>query len=249
MQPSRIIIDAPRRAAKNMAIDQVLLESVADGQPAVLRFYQWAEPSLSLGYFQRVSERSAHEPSQPCKLVRRVTGGGALVHDYELTYSLSLPTLGRTAAALQDLYTVVHRCFAAALQQFGVAPVMSAIAAKTQGADYFLCFQRRTEVDLVLAGYKILGSAQRRTKTAVLQHGGLLLRSSSYAPELPGVLELSGVEVPLPALLPVVIAELTREVDELSAWEPSEVATAELERSAWWEQERFASPHWLTRRT
>ena len=84
-------------AAENMAIDQAILNSVSRTGVPVLRFYQWAEPTLSLGYFQGVAARAAHGHSDSICCVRRTTGGGAIVHDRELTYSVSIPVPASSA--------------------------------------------------------------------------------------------------------------------------------------------------------
>ena len=87
----RLISLATAGAAENMAIDQSILDSVSRTGIPVLRFYQWAEPTLSLGYFQGLSARAAHVQSNSIGCVRRTTGGGAIVHDQELTYSITIP--------------------------------------------------------------------------------------------------------------------------------------------------------------
>src|SRR5690242_18095105 len=91
IQVGRLLIDSAVDGPRSMAIDEALLESAAGGGPLTLRFYQWSEPTLSLGYFQRYEDRSLHPASLDCPIVRRPTGGGAILHDKELTYSLALP--------------------------------------------------------------------------------------------------------------------------------------------------------------
>ena len=95
--------DEPASGAWNMALDEALLESAGDDPMATLRFYRWSEPTLSLGYFQRSAERAAHIASRDCPLVRRASGGGAILHDAELTYSLTIPTTDRWSAAAARL--------------------------------------------------------------------------------------------------------------------------------------------------
>jgi hypothetical protein len=99
----RLIIDPPQNGAWNMAVDEaLLLDAIEDGS-ATLRFYQWSEPTLSLGYFQRYADRNQHHASRNCAIVRRQSGGGAILHDRELTYSLVLPPghpLGRNPNGL-----------------------------------------------------------------------------------------------------------------------------------------------------
>src|SRR5688500_9559950 len=91
MSALRVITDPPASGAWNMAVDEALLESAATGSVATLRFYEWHEPTLSLGYFQPAADREQHAASRACPLVRRASGGGAIVHDRELTYSLAWP--------------------------------------------------------------------------------------------------------------------------------------------------------------
>ena len=81
-----------------MAVDEALLLDAAENGIATLRFYEWSEPTLSLGYFQRYDDRYSHAASRDCAIVRRQTGGGAILHDRELTYSLTLPASHRNRA-------------------------------------------------------------------------------------------------------------------------------------------------------
>src|SRR3569833_2236254 len=83
----RLIVDESRGGELNMAIDELL----ADAARPVLRFYAWRPATLSLGYFQAYADRHAHAASLGCPVVRRSSGGGAIVHDHEITYSLVVP--------------------------------------------------------------------------------------------------------------------------------------------------------------
>ena len=204
MIQGHLIFDEPRDGAMNMAIDQVLLESVSAGAPPVLRFYQWAQPTLSLGYFQSLADRDTHAASRALPVVRRSTGGGAIIHDRELTYSLSLPWPNDTEHSNLDIYRSVHGAILRALATFGVQGIPIRLASigplLPQAPPPFLCFQRRTDEDLLVHGYKVLGSAQRRIHSALLQHGSILLAASIAAPELPGIETLTGLEIPMPEL-------------------------------------------------
>ena len=96
-----------------MAVDEALLIDAAENGVATLRFYQWSEPTLSLGYFQRYDDRDQHAASRECAVVRRQTGGGAILHDRELTYSLVASRQPSARAqlrvALRDGSRRVHR--------------------------------------------------------------------------------------------------------------------------------------------
>ncbi len=209
MFPCRLIIDPPASGAWNMAVDEALLNQAADAGLATLRFYQWSPPTLSLGYFQHVAKRDEHASSGGAPVVRRLSGGGALMHDRELTYSACLPAAHPLSRQSTSLYGLVHRALICVLADHGVAARLSAdsstgSAASALGSegDQFLCFLRRSAEDVVAATAtepaawaKIAGSAQRRRRGAVLQHGSLLLAASPLAPELAGVREVSGVSL------------------------------------------------------
>jgi lipoyl(octanoyl) transferase len=191
-----LITDPPFDGAWNMAIDEGLLEAAAKDHLCALRFYGWADPTLSLGYFQRYQDRYDHKPSLACPLVRRASGGGAILHHRELTYSIALASSHPLARRSELLYRAVHESLVVALLQLGVSTSLyaaqpSSIPPRTAD-ERFLCFERRVDGDVILDGHKIAGSAQRRRHAAVLQHGSILLERSYFAPSLPGIAELAG---------------------------------------------------------
>ena len=204
-----LIIDPPAAGAWNMAVDEALLLHANETGQGTLRIYRWSEPTLSLGYFQKVNDRERHKASLDCKLVRRSSGGGAILHDRELTYSLALPGTNRWSSKQNDLYGTIHAAIVRFLNKNGVAaeqfefPVKDGLLSSKEPINFksvgyeksrFLCFERRTEGDIVLGGYKVGGSAQRRLSHATLQHGSLLLERSKQAPELPGIFDLAKPE-------------------------------------------------------
>jgi lipoate-protein ligase A len=202
--PCRLLIDRPASGAWNMAVDEVLLESAARDGLMTLRFYRWSEPTLSLGYFQRFADREQHPASAQCPIVRRSSGGGAIVHDQELTYSLTVPIDLPISLDPLVLYDAAHDSLVEAFGSWGIR-VRKFIDSEAGSCgkppspvgavrnEPFLCFQRRTCGDVLLDRWKVCGSAQRRHRGAILQHGSVLLTASAAAPELPGVQEVSGV--------------------------------------------------------
>ncbi|MDG2221613.1 MAG: biotin/lipoate A/B protein ligase family protein [Rubripirellula sp.] len=233
---------------ENMSIDQALLESTSHGKVPALRFYRWSRPTLSLGYFQKFADRDTHAESGGLDWVRRSTGGGAIVHHHELTYSLFLPA-DRSTGHHRDLYTQVHGEVAASLREFGVTAVPYRMLSRSLLASTpapFLCFQRRTDEDLVVSGYKILGSAQRKVRGAVLQHGSLLLKSSSYAPQLPGIAELTATLPPIQQLSEKLANRLANRL-ELD-WQEDGLRDQELESAAKIAVAKFGSTQWKRRR-
>jgi lipoate-protein ligase A len=195
----RLILDDALDGAWNMAVDEAILRTTAERGSPTLRIYRWSQATLSLGYFQRHDDRREHQPSEPCPVVRRTTGGGAIVHDREFTYSFCTPIADRVAAELRGLYELFHQALIDALRTWCGAeatlvsrqPKAPSRKASDNGAEPFLCFQRRAESDVALDGVKILGSAQRRRHGALLQHGSVLWSRSEFAPELAGIEQLA----------------------------------------------------------
>jgi lipoate-protein ligase A len=218
-----------------MAVDEALLIDAADRGTATLRFYGWSEPTLSLGYFQRYADRDQHAASSGCTVVRRQTGGGAILHDHELTYSLTLPASHPLTKQNERLYQIVHEVFVelltpAASSTGPAHPLrIRGEGPKVQPADEpFLCFQRQSPGDVVFVDtnspakdvtlsqiptlaqtVKILGSAQRRHRGALLQHGSLLMDRSSAAPELAGWHDLADSTVSISTVITTVAGRLS----------------------------------------
>jgi len=193
---TRLIIDPAAEGAWNMSVDQALLETVEQTGQMTLRVYAWQSATVSLGYFQPYETRQQHAASLTCPLVRRKTGGGAIVHDAEITYSLCVPSSQRWSNKNAELYDLIHNSLIELLRGYGVeAHLFGQRPGESTRADKdrFLCFQRRANGDLMVDNWKLGGSAQRRLKKSLLQHGSVLLKQSDSAPELKGLEELTGV--------------------------------------------------------
>lgn len=174
-----------------MAVDQALLETANQTGQLTVRFYSWEQPTVSLGYFQKYQQRWDHEGSVHCPIVRRSTGGGAIVHDQEITYSLCIPSQNRWAKDNEGLYWMMHRLLVSILSENSIDATLFNGVLSEYDDQAFLCFRRRTAGDVTLDGYKIVGSAQRRKQHAILQHGSVLLDRSDCAEELPGIKDLA----------------------------------------------------------
>ncbi|MCP4787801.1 MAG: lipoate--protein ligase [Fuerstiella sp.] len=191
-----VIVDpGPRTGQQNMAIDEWLLQHVADiPDRSFVRVYSWCEPTITLGYFQ--DRTQGLDPRLvKCPRVRRLTGGGAILHDQEITYSCVIPQTHPLARTPTSLYATIHEAIIALMARCGVECCMRQEAAAMQedtvaGADPFLCFLRSDPRDVILAEHKVTGSAQRRRRGKILQHGSVLLRASGLTPEIPGVADL-----------------------------------------------------------
>src|SRR5690606_8004170 len=188
------------------ARDEVLLEQAAGEAITSLRVYQWTPATVSLGYFQAAEDRDQHEPSRAAPLVRRASGGGALVHDAELTYSVALPAPHPLSRGGEPLYMAVHQTLVDWLNADFAPPggrfeICQNSQSPPEGKEPWLCFLRRARGDVLYRPpqlkdanplapdglYKVCGSAQRRRGSAVLQHGSLVLERSPVAPEVPGI--------------------------------------------------------------
>lgn len=238
----RWIFHEPAPAAWNMAVDEMLLEQA---QGATLRFYGWRQPTLSLGYFQSYDERLAHLPSTNCTAVRRTTGGGAILHDRELTYCFTAACEEGWRWSAQDLYDAFHQTLIECLADYGVCATL-ANPPPTDAPQPFLCFQRRAEGDVLLGQFKIAGSAQRRRRQAILQHGSVLIARSPFAPELPGICDLTQAVIDRRELAEAWRERVSRRLG-LSLY-PSELTEAEEQRASRIESEIFSLPDWTKRR-
>lgn len=175
--PCRVIIDpAPSTGAWNMAVDEALLNAAIEEEGSLVRLYRWSEPTVSLGYFQSLAATRDHPLLRELPVVRRLSGGGAILHHHELTYSVTLSAGHPLARIPREMYTSVHFCVVNVLAEFGVAASLRGAADESRGGR-FLCFGRGDAFDVVMGQHKVLGSAQRRRKGAILQHGSLILRS------------------------------------------------------------------------
>lgn len=189
----RLLVDPPGDGAWNMAVDEYLLGWTSQSGCCCWRFYEWVEPTLSLGYFQQYAERDGHAASLGCPVVRRASGGGAILHHHELTYSLTVPSDHPLGRRRQWTYEAIHRTLIAVLSKSGIeASLFGSSEVGDERSSDFLCFKRRSSGDIVVGDVKIAGSAQRRVADAVLQHGSVLLARSPSAPELAGLNEVSG---------------------------------------------------------
>jgi lipoate-protein ligase A len=168
-------------AAFNMAVDEALLLSHEAGQsPPTLRVYTWSAPTLSLGYAQNVGKEvdTAACRRHRVTLVRRPTGGRAVLHDQEATYSVVMPLrLADRDASITEHYHRIGVALAAALRHAGLAVRLerpSVLAATPRSASP-ACFAAMSRYELSATGRKLVGSAQKRARRSLLQHGSIPL--------------------------------------------------------------------------
>lgn len=241
-----MLLDSPAAGDWNMAVDQVLMETAAEQDLTSLRFYQWSAATVSLGYFQHLAERDSHVESRPCPLVRRSTGGGAIVHDHELTYCFATPATSTSKTAQAELYRIFHETLVDCLATFGITASLHDGQCLTSARRPFLCFQCYADGDVLISGVKIAGSAQRRFQGAVMQHGSVLLRRSASAPQLDGIAELAGVSLDAETVRDTWLISLASRLN-LEA-RSGVLDEPELSRAESVRQHKFADPKWTERR-
>jgi lipoate-protein ligase A len=164
-----LLNDSPRPPAENMARDESLLESAPRLGRSVLRFYGWATPAATFGYFQRISEVERLSPLRP--LIRRPTGGGLVPHDADWTYSVVVPP-GDPWYALKATasYRRVHDWIRAA---FAELKMTTQLSPSSRAGAPGQCFVGAEQFDVLLGERKIAGAAQRRTRSGLLIQGSI----------------------------------------------------------------------------
>jgi len=211
----RLLVHGPASPARNMAVDEALLREVRE---PILRIYEWSVPAVSLGYFQP----AALAGERP--FVRRYTGGGLVDHARDVTYTIVLP---RKHAWMElsapDSYCQVHRGVQAALAACGIESDLTPAA---HAVESDACFAKAVRFDIVAAGRKLSGAAQRRTREGLLHQGSILLPDPARNAALRR------------AFAQAFVARL-----ELAA-SPGEFTIAESARAVDLERDRYATDAW-----
>jgi lipoyl(octanoyl) transferase len=186
-----VLVSPPATGPENMALDHALLRRAAATGRAVLRVYSWITPTLSLGRHQPARGFYDLTAIRKARLdvVRRPTGGRAVLHHREVTYSVTAPILTTTSVngrlRARDTYNAINRLLVGALRGLGVPAGLAPASGRRDEAPSQVaraprpsenpCFDVATEGEVVVSGRKLVGSAQWRDQDAVLQHGSLLI--------------------------------------------------------------------------
>lgn len=177
--PWRLIIeDSPRSGAANMAVDESIAEAAAAGDvPTTLRFYRWQLPTVSVGRFQKMADvDEARITEHGYDLVRRATGGRAILHVNELTYSVVGPIAEpHMAGGVMDAYLRFSNALQSGLAILGLKAEKAGARARARRELSAACFEMPSAYEITVGGRKLMGSAQSRRKGYVLQHGSLPL--------------------------------------------------------------------------
>jgi lipoate-protein ligase A len=172
--------------AYNMALDEAIAIAVKQENAApTLRLYGWLKPSVSIGYFQKMMDVDVgYCTKRNIPLIRRLTGGRAIVHGAEITYSFSSKTVaGRFSGGLLDSYKKISTAFGLALSKIGITPELKLLRAPRRPplsgfrVKSPSCFQSVSYGEITINGRKVVGSAQKRWTDALLQQGSIPLVS------------------------------------------------------------------------
>lgn len=177
----RLILDPPLPGKTNMDRDIEIMEEVATGEcPPTLRLYRWSPPAVSLGYFQ--DEREVVD-IEACRragvdIVRRPTGGRAVLHHHELTYSIIVPEVHPfiNNGGVMDAYRAISRGIITA---FNLLDILASLTPEEKGQGGLApgsCFDTSSAYEIQVKGRKVVGSAQLRRDGIVLQHGAIIFK-------------------------------------------------------------------------
>jgi len=179
MQPWRLINSPPSDGFTNMAVDEAIFKTVSAGSaPPTIRFYTWAPPAVSVGYFQNspgdVDLAACREMG--IDVVRRLTGGRAVFHDRELTYSVTCPDNVPTFPDdILGTYKIISSCLVYGLNSIGLNASLTSPMKKIVKDSPSACFTSPSHHEIAIDGKKLVGSAQRRGEGGFLQHGSILI--------------------------------------------------------------------------
>ena len=173
-------LDSSRSPFLNMGIDESCFLECKNFEGPLLRIYDWDRPSISIGYFQRYSEVRTKDFS----IVRRPTGGGVVVHDRDLTYSLIIPSRHWFYGVKRaESYGLIGKIIITALREVGVQAVFAEnYSRKLQFSSNTLCFETPVRYDVVdgTNNKKLAGAAQKRSQEGLLHQGSILLQDLSF---------------------------------------------------------------------
>lgn len=174
----RLLRTQPAVGAWNMAVDEAILESTSQGSvPPTLRLFGWSPPCLSIGYAQPVDDVSmVRLKDRGWVIVRRPTGGRAILHTDELTYSICGPIiLPQLKGGVLESYQRLSKGLLEALRLLGIDadPPMETDQPISINEQNPVCFEVPSKYEITVGGKKLIGSAQARRKSGVLQHGSL----------------------------------------------------------------------------
>jgi len=251
----RLVVSPPLSGPTNMAIDEALLLRSGRAQEGVLRIYRWLAPTLSLGRHQTARDTydADRAKAQGVSLVRRLTGGRALLHWREVTYSVTAPL---ASEGLGESYAAINALLLDSLQALGVNASTADRIERLPSPASAPCFERPATGEIMFDGRKLVGSAQFRNENALLQHGSILI-----ADDQPLVTQLArrpvGEVAPAATLQQAlgrepdfdeVANELARGLQARTGQQPLALHVSELDSEVEDLRRRYASDDWTWER-
>jgi len=258
----RLIDSGPGPGPWNLALDEAIFQSVRTGaSPPTLRLYRWSAPALSIGYSQnrdRDVDRDACR-ARGIAVIRRITGGRAVLHDAEVTYSVAAPAgLPGFGTGLDQAYWMVAAGLIAGLRLLGLRAAAPSCGPRdpSRSHRHAACFATTARHEIAVGGRKLIGSAQRREGGAFLQHGSILLESHDdllgrvlrghSAPRRAGGMTGLADVLPLRPAPETVVAAIAGGC--AGAWDacfvPGEIGPAEVRAARALEASRYRSEDW-----
>ena len=214
----RLLLVAPRSGAENMARDSALQARAAQTGETVFSIYSWARPTLSFGRHQPAAGRYDVDRIRSANIdvVRRPTGGRAILHNREVTYSVTSPV--GEAEPLRDTYARINRILLDGLSRLGVDVGVATPRERAPAPSVRPCFEAPGEGELVAGGGKLVGSAQWREQGALLQHGSILVDDdqSSLLSFAARETRTSSDAIPRPATLQALLGR-SPEIEEVAS--------------------------------
>lgn len=163
--------------AFNMALDELMLEWLSKGEIGpTIRFYGWSPAGISIGRFQDAGKKLDFQQAADygVEIVRRQTGGRAVLHDHELTYSVAVPeTHPAMPRSVKEAYLVISKGLLEGYRELGINAEFAIPDSSREKTDSAVCFDRSSWYELLVDGKKAAGSAQMRKKGIILQHGSI----------------------------------------------------------------------------
>jgi lipoyl(octanoyl) transferase len=246
-----------------MAVDEAVSLSVKkETAPPTLRLYGWAVPSVTIGYFQKITEINVDY----CRLndipvVRRITGGRAILHADEMTYSLSVRTKGQFTGGLLDSYRRISAAFHGAFIKAGMSPELTLNSrlrrlSSQHGVRSPLCFKSVSYGELTIQEMKVIGSAQKRWPDGLLQQGAIPFSlDRDKISRVFGLKDTERTMAGLREIVPDLDADQFRNAVRLSfeetfniQWSLSPLSREELSLAQELEEEKYLSRQWNFRR-
>jgi lipoyl(octanoyl) transferase len=255
----RLLFAEPRSGAENMARDTALLARAARTGETVFSVYSWEQPTLSFGRNQTAVGCYDVQKIRGAglEIVRRPTGGRAILHDREVTYSVTAPLEG--APPLREAYTRINGILLDGLARLGVSAEVARAGACAPAPTNRPCFETPTEGEVIARGRKLVGSAQWRDEEGLLQHGSILVDDDQSAlSSLASSALLNSEVIPAPATLTnlmgsapataAVAAAMFEAVRSLEDSEAEELNEAEIRSEALALLPKYLDEDWTWRR-